>query len=274
MSDNAKNSHIERTFYVGSNVTPGSSITWGTWESNPHAATRCRECNGSGKVSDRSWCDVRCTDCGGSGRVKALPLTVIELASGSDYSGSLVEVSNFQVLQQAYPWLVEIRGGYGTFGLAYLGARENQNPALIESIAALSDYPLLDENHHSNLEREKVDEAWESDGRDDFKRALTKYFDAQYAPDEHDLDAISNERIDQLWWDCTERLQGGEDHINEQGDSIYFPISQVIKKIERCYPGLDRPHYSGERPSINVQLASIASDATPERPEDPATQSE
>lgn len=233
--DKSKNSNVERTVYVSPDVGPGDSLRYGDWVESR-----------GGYFPFPSY----------------VPLTIIEAATGSDYSGSLVERSNFEVLQRDYPWLVEIHGGHGTFGLGYLGKRENQNEALLEAIDALSDYPILDDDHHSSLEWNTAAEAWDSYGRDDFKRALVKYFDAVYAPDEHKLDEISDERIDQLWHDCTERLCGGEAHLNEQGESIYFPIDSIIKKITQCWTGLDKPAYDGTRPSINVQLVSIASDAT------------
>lgn len=262
LNDPASLSRSERRVWVNATIGPGDSVRYGSWENDEHKATRCTECYGSGSVSDRSYRDKRCDVCRGTGTVRALALTLIEVATGSDYSGSLVEISNARSLKVEFPWLVEVYGGHGTRGLAYLGKRENQNPALIEAIDSLTEYPIYSDDDHSELEHEKTQEAWESDGRDDFKRALVKYFDAQYAPDEHDLYGISDERIDQLWYDCTERLMGGEDHLNEQGDQIYFPISNVIERLERCWPGLDKPSYDGARPSINVQLTSIASDAT------------
>lgn len=269
MPDKAQNSHIERTVWIGrTDASPGSRLRYGSWEDHEHAARQCRECYGSGSVSDRSWRDVRCAACGGSGQVDPVPLTLIELATGSDYSGTLVERSNARVLKEQFPWLVEIYGGHGTFGLAYLGKRENQSDALIEAIDALTGYPLADDEDHSNLEHEMAEQAWGDYGRDDFKRALVKYFNEQYAPDEHDLDSDEfNASVDQLWWDCTERLCGGEAHLNQQGGEIYFPIDSVIKKIERCWPGLDKPAYDGTRPSINVQLLALAERATIESEE-------
>ncbi len=251
MSDKARNSHIERTVYVAPTVQPGDSITWGSWRERP---------------TDTHWIEKRVhgdlRNISEGHYVTGVPLTLIELASGSDYSGSLVEKSNARVLQRDFPWLVEIYGGYGTFGLGYLGKRENQNPALIEAIDSLASYPVLDDSDHSDLEMELVSEAWESDGRDDFKRALVEYFDEAYAPDEHDLDEIDDTRIDNLWYDCTERFRGGESYLNEQGDSIYFPIDSVMRDIRSERAGFLKPHYSGVRPSIAEQLVSIASDAT------------
>jgi hypothetical protein len=245
MPDKAKNSHIERTVYVAPTVQPGDSVHWGDWQDTEIGTW----------YNDR---DAHPNNPLGRYRARGLPMTIIELATGSDYSGSLVEHSNARVLKEQFPWLVELHGGHGTFGVAYLGKRENQNPALIEAIDALTDYPLVDDDDHSNLEFEKAAEAWEEDGRDEWKRALVTYFDAQDEDHEHDLDECEVSLLDWLWWDCTERLRGGESHLNEQGDQIYFPIDDVIEKIERNWPGLDKPSYDGTRPSINVQLETLA----------------
>jgi hypothetical protein len=261
MPDKSQNSHIERTVYVACEVQPGGSIRYGNWEDSEERAKRCGECLGRGTVHDRSWRDVRCEFCRGTGRVRPLPLTLIDYASGSDYSGSLVEHSNYRTLKAEFPWLVEIHGSHGTFALGYLGKRKNQNPALIEAIDSLCSYCVYSDDDHSELELEKTAEAWADDGRKDFKRELEKYFNALYAPDEHDLDLASDERIDALWYAATERLCGGEDHLNEQGDQIYFPISRVIEKFRRSWPGMSRNGYDGS-PSLDEMLVRLAEDCT------------
>lgn len=269
-NDKAKNSHIERTVYVTCEVQPGGTLRYGNWEEKEHYANRCGECTGQGTTQDRNtWRDVKCQHCNGTGRVKPLPLTLIESAVGSDYSGNLREASNARALKRDFPWLVEIYGGHGTFGVAYLGRREHQNDRLIEAIDALTDYCIYDDDDHSELEMELTDTAWSEDGRDEFKRALVKYFDAQYSPDEHDLDDDSwNERVDALWYAATERLCGGEDHLNEQGDSIYFPINNVIKKFVGGWHGMDRPSYDGTQPSLSEMLRTLAEDCDNRRNEE------
>lgn len=254
MSDKAKNSHIERTVYVSPDVTPGSSLRYGSWEDREDLAKRCGNCYGSGTARDNSRRDVRCDVCRGTGRVKPLPLTIIEYATGSDYSGSLVERSNFRVLQRDFPWLVEIYGGHGTQGLAYLGRRENQNDALIEAIDSLADYPLLDESDHSELECETEDEAWSDYGESDFVCALNEYLD-EIDPDyEHEvtdetIKACALPRrhypdcLDSVWALWREgvdafNVNGGSGCANEQGDSIHFYIDEWIDSATKpVYPG-------------------------------------
>lgn len=223
MSDKSKPSHIERVVYVSGDVSPGDEIRWGSWVESK-----------DGYFPFPSY----------------VPLTIIELASGSSYSGTLVEESNYRAMKRDFPWLVTLYGGYNTFGVAYLGKRENQNDRLIEAIDALSDYPLYDEDHHSQLEWDRAAEAWESDGRDDFKRALVKMWEIrdpdEDRPDdsEYDADKLDNDAVDTLWRDCCELMRGGEEHINECGDAIYFPIDRVIEDIRRDRKDLYRATYS------------------------------
>lgn len=249
-NDPASLSRIERRVFVAPTVKAGDSVRYGDWRDRP---------------TDQHWIEVRkhgdLRNISEGYYTTGIPLTLIEVATGSDYSGTLVEISNAITLKERFPWLVEVYGGHGTRGVAYLGERENQNPELIEAIDSLTDYPIFDEDHHAHLEMETVDEAWASDGRDDFKRALVKYFDALYEPDEHDKDLLPDDGVDRLWYDATERLMGGEGHLNESGDQIYFPIRDVIEKFERSWPGMSRPGYDGGE-SLDARLLALAEAAT------------
>lgn len=249
MSDKkSKPTHIERTVYVSPNTRPGDSVAWDDW----------RDTDG-----EHTWYDGPESPGNPLGRyvARGIPMTIIEYASGSDYSGSLVERSNARCLKADFPWLITLHGGHGTFGVAYLGRREHQNDRLIEAIESLADYPLYSETDHSDLEWERASEAWDDYGRADFRRALTKYLDAVYEPDEHDLDLASDERIDDLWRAATERLQGGESFLNESGSAIHFPIDDVIEKLQRSWPGMSRPGYDGS-PSLDEMLVRLAEDCT------------
>lgn len=264
MPDKSERSHIESLVFVSPDTSPGSSVRYGDWEDSEERAKRCGHCCGSGTVQNRNswWRDERCEVCRGSGRVVPLEMTLIDCATGSDYSGTLVEHSNFRTLKAEFPWLVVVHGGYGTFGLAYLGKRENQNPALIEAIDSLTDYPIYSDDDHSELEWGLAAQAWEDDGRQDFKRELVKHFDLLLDEEhEHDLDdARHNDAVDALWQDCAEIFLGGEEHLNEQGDQIYFPVYQLFKNYiddRRFADRLDKGPYSGERGTIREQFAAL-----------------
>jgi hypothetical protein len=253
----------ERIVYVAPSVKPGDSISWGDW----------RDTEGPHTWYDDKW--VGNGNALGRYHAKGIRLTVIEYATGSDYSGTLVEASNARVLKERFPWLVTLYGGHGTFGVAYLGKRENQNPELIEALDGLEIYPLADEDDHSTLECERVDESWSESygGRHDFKRALVKLWSLD--DNEYDEDKLDDSAIDSFWYVCTERLRGGEDHINESGDSIYFPIDRVIEDFRRDDRRLYDSFTWGDdpRPLIErleeLRLSALVSDNT-----QPTTESE
>ncbi len=83
---------------------------------------------------------------------------------GSDYSGTTIELSNFEVFKERYedlPGVYTMYGGYSTFAIAisvkWLINPDNEEKAqeIIDDLIALSDYPLLDDEHLSNMESEK-----------------------------------------------------------------------------------------------------------------------
>lgn len=265
MSDKSQLSHIERQYWINYPIAPGDSIRYGDWVDHERDATRCRECYGKGVTPDRrTWRDIKCPDCRGTGQIKALSLTLIEYATGSDYSGTLVEVSNARCLKKDFPWLVEVHGGYGTFGVGYLGKRENQNDALIEAIDSLTDYPLYADDDHSELECERESEAWSEayGGEYDFRKSLIEYFDEIDEDHEHDRDLLTDELIKSLQltkryypdpmssvWDLWREgcevfnVNGGSGYVNEQGDQIYFYVDEWIDSARKPnYPAWSDDH--------------------------------
>lgn len=187
----------ETTVFVSPNVRNDDAVRYGDWRDTegPH-----------------TWYDGQIDRIPGEGPLssyvaRGVPMTLIDNAIGSNYSGNLVQISNARSLKRDFLWLVEIYGGHGTRGVAYLGKRENQNPRLLE---ALDFDCLYDEDDHSSLERETADEAWSEPhgGRHDWARALAKHFDEI---EEHDLeDERFRGSLDDLWYDCTEHFRGGE----------------------------------------------------------------
>ena len=87
--------------------------------------------------------------------------------SGSDYSGALVELSNHDVFKELYgdcAGVFDVYGGYGSFGIlisvSWLINPENEEKAreIIDTLNNLSNYPLIDDEHLSNMELEKESE--------------------------------------------------------------------------------------------------------------------
>ena len=200
------------------------------------------------------------------------PLAIIKYTEHSDYSGSDVEASNYRVLCDAkdIDHLVQIYGSHGYKALAYdatLGPVPSCE-ALSEMLEQLEGYPLLDEDDHSELERDLEMEAWGDHGQDDFRKALAPLLDAIDPGHEHELpddDAEAPEAMattaagfarecsdantwKMLLWDlwrmgCDQlNVNGGNGFVVETGCTVHFYIDDWCAKAsgDKRYPG-DRP---------------------------------
>jgi len=103
---------------------------------------------------------------------------VSDFLSGSDYSGCLVERANYRVFLEEFgerDGVHEVYGGHGTYAVAVrVDAIDEEMAAVFD---ALEDYPLIDEETHSELELEAENEAWDCWARGDFVRELESRFD-------------------------------------------------------------------------------------------------
>src|ERR1035441_6281160 len=141
---------------------------WTHWDSKPQFPTVLSSSYGDWEeVSDHTPIDPS----------KVFVMT--HYTGGSDYSGDLVEVSNYKAMLELLPSEYEdsvdyitYSGGHGTFDLAIRIDRLTAD--ILDAFKSLEDYPLLDESLHSELEMESQNEAWEQDIRQDFKTALGK----------------------------------------------------------------------------------------------------
>ena len=148
-----------------------------------------------------------------------------ELLSGSDYcSSGSVEVSNHRVWLERYgklPNVYDVYGGYGTFAVAI--RLDSLTPEMIEDLNALEDYPVLDEEDHSEVEMEAEQESWENCYRSDFTKALAQKF-----PDLEDvIEDLSTEQVDTLFYALMERTNTYWEH--ESGNNAYVDLDRVIK---------------------------------------------
>ena len=100
-----------------------------------------------------------------------------DFLSGSDYSGCLVERANYREFLEQFGELDgvhEVYGGHGTYAVAVrIDALTDE---MAELFAGLEDYPLIDDESHSELEMEAAEEAWDSWARSDFCRAVESQF--------------------------------------------------------------------------------------------------
>ena len=149
---------------------------------------------------------------------------LVPFASGSDYSCGSVERSNYEVLRERWgDWqnergdnvTVNVYGGHGSYGLLVNldAATLAQLQAVNETLQELSQYPVVDENHLSELELEWAEESYESWGRYEFRKALCEKY-----PRLEDVD-LDDELVDRLYW-AAFRTVGGH-WFNDGGSAMY-----------------------------------------------------
>lgn len=185
-----------------------------------------------------------------------------EYASGSDYSGCLVERSNHKALIDMMPngyedgrEYIDYSGGHGTFALAI--RFDAVTAELLEALESVEDYPLLDESLHSEMEIESQVESWETCYRSEFKTALGKALHDAFLEsarsDQRDTETdndyetrlddaetfladdcgdMTDETVDRLFNELCELAN--EYWSNEQGGDSYIDVDRVVSRgLER-----------------------------------------
>lgn len=171
----------------------------------------------------------------------------VEYATGSDYSGGSVNESNYQVLgemlEEHHPedsepvvW-ARTSGGHGTYGIVvrYGDLEEDVR----EAIDALEDYPLMDEEHHSNLELEQQGEAWENWGERDFIGECAK----QLGIDRGDLE----EAVEGLNWLDVFELAREKANVyweDQNGEGQWIDMERVADKATTFLSSGELPTYA------------------------------
>ncbi len=197
------------------------------------------------------------------------PIAIIKATQHGDYCGSAVECSNHRVLfeRAAEFGLVSIVGSHGYQALAY-DATLGPVPAseeLCEILEALEDYPLIDEDDHSHLEMELQSEAWNSDGRQAFIKALPGVFEALVPAYDYDVptgddDGVTEGEIDSLWRDGADVLNvnGGTGYSIETGCIVYFHIDDWCKEASRKSREVPAHMRSQHRDSLIERILHMA----------------
>lgn len=195
---------------------------------------------------DVSYGDLKDTDCPNSAESYLRALSAddtesgevyfyVPYASGSDYSGSLVEKSNYKVFTEEYgkdnEWVFSAHGGYSTYAAVVgltglLTCADDTADAILDVLAGLADYPLIDEEANSTLEMEETDSAWESWASDSFVRAVEKKFDGIA-----DLELPSGDTLRSFF---EEKREAANEYWYDEGvgQSMYVDIDRVVAGIE------------------------------------------
>jgi oligoribonuclease NrnB/cAMP/cGMP phosphodiesterase (DHH superfamily) len=162
------------------------------------------------------------------------------LFTSGDYCGSMVEKANRQVILEDSK-LCERLGieslleDYSTETLIFpIAALEDEE--LKDILKKLEDYPLLDEDLHSELERELEQECFDLFGRHDFKEHLVTLF-----PDlEEKIEGLSTESIQSLYYEAArgsnynifEVESGTSGHFDFEGfGGLYDKQKPILKKL-------------------------------------------
>jgi hypothetical protein len=152
----------------------------------------------------------------------------------SDYSGSMLERANAQSWKELLGDIVtEVHGGHGTTLIGIhdkddedtdLGSLTGEQMGIIEdTVRALQNYPVLNDELMSELEGEEYDRAWEDFYRKDYREDLQK----QAAKENVGWDAwlpfsLSDEDMDELRYQLEQ--DGSIEHEIETGGSAYFRL--------------------------------------------------
>jgi len=179
------------------------------------------------EVSDLSWSDLDPIQ----GEVLPGDVCILRVLSGGDYTGSCaVEYANYLDWQDLFAdtlsadwWTVS--GGYRSYGIAIRVDTDNQ--AILDALAGLRDYPLIDDQRMSEVEIEWTNEAWRDYLAKDFISSIERDLGIDLDPD-YTLDYESRALSD-LFYDLCER--SGYCPEIEAHESVYIPLDKLIDKL-------------------------------------------
>jgi hypothetical protein len=156
------------------------------------------------------------------GEPQANDFIMPKLCTGSDYAGDSVTVANhraFLALFGTIAGVFDVYGGYSTYAVAIRLDAVTED--MLEVFAALQDYPLINEETHSEVEMEAEDASWECYARDDFRKLAATKFPAL------DIEEISADELYRIFRELSDR--SNTYWQNETGNSAYIDLDRVIE---------------------------------------------
>jgi hypothetical protein len=172
----------------------------------------------------------------------------IDSCGGSDYSGGSANVSNYRRFLEMFgdiPGVFEVSGGFNTYTIAVAPGALTQQ--MIDTLAALCDYPLISDEDHSAVEIEAQNEAWHSWLRREVEQALNKRLSEDFQQGDEVFDVEINVSEEDLL-DLTEQTM--------QHAAIYWRHetgNQASLDVERVAEAFDLDALiSDERVSLTV----------------------
>ena len=150
--------------------------------------------------------------------------------SYSDYSGGTVEQSNYRVFIEQFADL-EFRewwrrgGGHGSMGIVLRVNADERHEGIREFFEGLVDYPLADEEDHSNLEMEREEEDWNSYGASNFERAV------KYGAPEELEDRVEHAFDGNWYWLWRAMSEITNDNVSfEEGGGAVWPFEESVNR--------------------------------------------
>jgi hypothetical protein len=152
-----------------------------------------------------------------------------EYLGGSDYSGGSVTRSNVAVFKEEhkdYEWefWVEVHGGYGTYQIVINLKNLPKDHPIYETLNKLENYPILDENDHSEKEMEAQDEAWDNWVRREFLDAIG-YNDLSL----EDQDLLTEDVMYEIFRTCCDNTNT---YWEEESDGFWIDVDRLTKDYD------------------------------------------
>lgn len=173
---------------------------------------------------------------------KRMDKTVYEIpyTGFSDYSGSMVERANLKYFLERYDDKIKhVIGGHGSEWGMILKVNLNMWndddwECFTDDVEGLENYPLIDEDLHSQMEQEAYDEGWNSWAKDDFKKEVWKVIQDEV---EQCKDPETFEAWFDAWFETDEvrvffedlREEANEYWEIEEGGSAWIRVDDIVE---------------------------------------------
>lgn len=143
-------------------------------------------------------------------------------------STGLIEASNYRAFKNMFAndeSVIFFHDGYGGHGIGILTTCDNEEIA--DTLRALKEYPLLDEELHAEMTAEAIEDAWDSWAGGDFQKLLL----VKIEDEERDVDELDfvDEELHELF-DQARDISGAE-WINEVSDQMYIDLERVANIV-------------------------------------------
>lgn len=180
-------------------------------------------------------------------------------ATGSgDYAGSAVEAANRQELLELYPETFVV--GYASFGYETLllpesATFDDDETDMLDVIASLSDYPLVNDETHGRIVHEWAQEAWDSWLESDVSRELDKSL-TDYPRALETLESWQESgRLRERFYTLTYAADYGPEDEGMGEGNIFFPFqSETVATIRAEILASLAPEYVASRLAVSPHL--------------------